>query len=375
MKRVLRFIKEEVVLTIALVLAVISMFWVIPDKAYLGYIDFHTLAVLFSLMCVMSGLQRMGVFQWIAEALLSRVKGSLPLIIILMLLCFFFSMFITNDVALITFVPFTFIVIKHVGEEQRKKLMVPVVVMQTIAANMGCMMTPIGSPQNLYLYGRAGLSLGEFMLLLFPYVAFSLLLLLGWAWIYGRKNSVPLKISFEESTDLKGRGKALWVYMILFLLCLLTVLRAVPYIWTLIIVLAAIVILDKGVLLKVDYALLITFAGFFIFIGNMGRIPAFCSFLQGLMAGHETFTTIAACQVMSNVPATILLSSFTENFRELVVGANIGGLGTLIASMASVISFKFIAHEEPDGKGKYFLYFTVANVCFLAALVILYILI
>lgn len=375
MKRVLRFIKEEVVLTIALVLAVISMFWVIPDKAYLGYIDFHTLAVLFSLMCVMSGLQRMGVFQWIAEALLSRVKGSLPLIIILMLLCFFFSMFITNDVALITFVPFTFIVIKHVGEEQRKKLMVPVVVMQTIAANMGCMMTPIGSPQNLYLYGRAGLSLGEFMLLLFPYVAFSLLLLLGWAWIYGRKNSVPLKISFEESTDLKGRGKALWVYMILFLLCLLTVLRAVPYIWTLIIVLAAIVILDKGVLLKVDYALLITFAGFFIFIGNMGRIPAFCSFLQGLMAGHETFATIAACQVMSNVPATILLSSFTENFRELVVGANIGGLGTLIASMASVISFKFIAHEEPESKGKYFLYFTVANVCFLAALVILYILI
>ncbi len=375
MKRVLRFIKEEVVLTIALVLAVISMFWVIPDKAYLGYIDFHTLAVLFSLMCVMSGLQRMGVFQWIAEALLSRVKGSLPLIIILMLLCFFFSMFITNDVALITFVPFTFIVIKHVGEEQRKKLMVPVVVMQTIAANMGCMMTPIGSPQNLYLYGRAGLSLREFMLLLFPYVAFSLLLLLGWAWIYGRKNSVPLKISFEESTDLKGKGKALWVYMILFLLCLLTVVHVVYYVWTVVIVVAVILVLDRRVLLKVDYGLLVTFVGLFVFNGNMGRIPAFCNILQNLMANHVAFTAIAASQVMSNVPASILLSGFTENFRELIVGANLGGLGTLIASMASVISFKYIVREEGRNKGKYFLYFTVANVCFLAALVILYILI
>lgn len=375
MKRVVRFIKEEIVLTIALILAGISMFWVMPDKEYLSYIDFHTLAILFSLMCVMAGLQRIGVFQWIAEALLGKVKGSGQLTIILMLLCFFFSMFITNDVALITFVPFTFTVLRLVGDEQREKLLVPIVVMQTIGANMGCMLTPIGSPQNLYLYGRAGLSIGDFVLLMLPYTLLSLVLLLAWAWLCGRKNNVPLKINFEKRTDLRGKGKALAVYLILFLLCLLAVVRVMSYVWTLVIVAAVILVLDKRVLLKVDYGLLITFVGFFIFIGNMGRIPAFCNMLQGFMAGHETYTAIVASQVMSNVPATILLSGFTENFKKLIVGVNLGGLGTLIASMASVISFKFVVREEGKSKGKYFLHFTVANVCFLAALMILYILI
>lgn len=374
MKRVVRFIKEEIVLTIALILAVISMFWVTPDREYLSYIDFHTLAILFSLMCVMAGLQRIGVFQWIAEALLGKVRGSGQLTIILVLLCFFFSMFITNDVSLITFVPFTFIVLRLVGEEQRKKLLVPIVVMQTIAANMGSMLTPIGSPHNLYLYGHAGLAIGEFMLLMLPYAAFSLALLLAWAWLCGHKNNVPLKISFEQRTDLRGKGKALAAYLILFLLCLLSVIRVVPYAWTIAIVAAVILILDRGVLLRIDYGLLITFVGFFIFIGNMGRIPAFCSILEKLMANHVAFTTIVASQVMSNVPAAILLSGFTENFKELIVGANLGGLGTLIASMASVISFKLVVREEGKSRGIYFLHFTVANVCFLASLMILYIL-
>lgn len=375
MKRAILFLKEETVLVIALLLAVISMFFVPPDKQYISYIDFHTLAILFSLMCVMAGLQRIGVFQWIAEALLGKVKGSGQLTIILVLLCFFFSMFITNDVSLITFVPFTFIVLKLAGEQQREKLLVPIVVMQTIAANMGSMLTPIGSPHNLYLYGHAGITIGDFMQLMLPYAAFALVLLLVWAWLCGHKNNVPLKISFEQRTDLKGKGKALTAYLILFLLCLLAVVHVVYYVWTVVIVVAVILVLDRRVLLKVDYGLLVTFVGLFVFIGNMGKIPAFCNILQNLMANHVAFTAIAASQVMSNVPASILLSGFTENFRELIVGANLGGLGTLIASMASVISFKYIVREEGRNKGKYFLYFTVANICFLAALVILYILI
>lgn len=375
MKKIIHFIKEEIVLTIALILAVISMFWVTPDKEYLNYIDFHTLAILFSLMCVMAGLQRIGVFQWIAEALLVKVKGSGQLPVILMLLCFFFSMFITNDVSLITFVPFTFIVLKLVGEEQRDRLLVPIVVMQTIAANMGSMLTPVGSPHNLYLYGHAGLAIGDFMLLMLPYALASLVLLLAWAWLYGHRNNVALQISFEKRTDLKGKGKVLAAYLILFLLCLLAVVHVISYVWAFIIVFAVILVMDRKVLLKVDYGLLATFVGFFIFIGNMGRIPAFCNMLQKLMENHVTFTAIVASQVMSNVPAAILLSGFTENFRELIVGVNLGGLGTLIASMASVISFKLVVREEGKNKGKYFWYFTVSNICFLVVLVILYILI
>ncbi len=375
MKKVIHFIKEEIVLTIALIMAVISMFWVTPDKEYLNYIDFHTLAILFSLMCVMAGLQRIGVFQWIAEALLVKVKGSGQLPVILMLLCFFFSMFITNDVSLITFVPFTFIVLKLVGEEQRDRLLIPIVVMQTIAANMGSMLTPVGSPHNLYLYGHAGLGIGDFMLLMLPYVLASLVLLLAWAWLYGHRNNVALQISFEKRTDLKGKGKELAAYLILFLLCLLAVVHVISYVWVFIIVFAVILVVDRRVLLKVDYGLLATFVGFFIFIGNMGRISAFCNMLQKLMENHVTFTAIVASQVMSNVPAAILLSGFTENFRELIVGANLGGLGTLIASMASVISFKLMVREEGKNKGKYFWYFTVSNICFLVVLVILYILI
>ncbi len=373
MKKISSFVKEEIVLTIAVLLAVISMFFVTPDKDYIGYIDFHTLAILFCLMAVMGGLQSLGVFQWIAEKLLGKVKGSSKLVFILVLLCFFFSMFITNDVALITFVPFTFTVLKLAGEELKERLLVPLVVMQTIAANMGCMLTPIGSPQNLYLYGYADFSLGEFLGIMLPYTTLSLVLLLIWAWIIGHKNNKSLEISFEENTSLQGKGKSVGIYIVLFLLCLAAVVHMISDIWVLVLVTVVVFFLDKKVLCKVDYGLLITFIGFFVFIGNMGRIPAFCQLLQKLLEGQEVFTTVIACQIMSNVPAAILLSNFVSNIKELVIGANLGGLGTLIASMASVISFKYVVKEDGRKKGKYFIYFTCSNICFLIALVILYI--
>lgn len=377
MKSILRFCKEEAVLCVALLLAVVSSFIVLPDREYISYIDFHTLAILFCLMCVMAGLQKIGVFRWIAEGLLKRVKYSIQLVLLLVLLCFVFSMVITNDVALITFVPFTFTMLGLLDEKQRKQLVIPIVVMQTVAANLGSMLTPIGNPQNLYLYGKAGLSVGEFVWVMLPYTLFSLLLILVCCYVIYRMSGEQksrLEITFNGQTTLEGKKIPLAVYLILFVLCLLSVAHMISYGVMLLVVTAVIIGMDRKVLLQVDYSLLFTFIGFFIFIGNMGRIPAFSAFLQGIVEGNEVYTGIAASQVISNVPAALLLSGFTDKYEALLIGVNLGGLGTLIASMASLISYKLLAKEESSRKGEYLKYFTAVNICFLVPLVVLYIL-
>lgn len=377
MNKLMHFFKEEAVLCVALLLAVVSSLIVLPDREYISYIDFRTLAILFCLMCVMAGLQQIGVFQWIAEGLLKRVKLSIQLVLLLVMLCFVFSMVITNDVALITFVPFTFTMLNLVDEKQKKQLVIPIVVMQTVAANLGSMLTPIGNPQNLYLYGKAGLSVGEFVWIMLPYTLFSLLLILVCCWIIhgiSCDKKSKLEITFDGQTTLEGKKGTLAVYLILFALCLLSVAHVIPYGIMLIVVTAAIVVMNRRVLLQVDYSLLLTFVGFFIFIGNMGRIPAFSSFLQGIVEGNEVYTGIVASQVISNVPAALLLSGFTDKYEALLIGVNLGGLGTLIASMASLISYKLLAKEESHRKGEYLKYFTVVNICFLVLLVVLYML-
>ncbi len=366
-KKWIAFAKKETVLCAALALALISSCLVLPDRKYLEYIDFRTLAILFGLMSVMGGLQKAGVFRYIAEGMLKKVGDVRQLVLILVFLCFFFSMAITNDVALITFVPFTFTVLKLL--DQADRLLIPVVVMQTIAANLGSMLTPIGNPQNLYLYGKAGMSVGEFLLLMFPFTAVSFLLLMAWCLCQGKKKGT-LKVTFGETADLNGERGKIFVYMILFAVCLLTVAHILPYGVMLIIVAAAVAVMDRQVLARVDYSLLLTFVGFFIFIGNMGRIEAFRRFLEGIILGHEVATAVISSQVISNVPAALLLSGFSDNFRALIVGTNLGGLGTLIASMASLISFKFIAKENKSLRGRYLGYFAVVNIVFLAILML-----
>lgn len=376
-KKCIDFVKKEAVLSIAVVLALVSCVVVLPDREYLGYIDFRTLGILFCLMAVMAGLQKIGVFSRIAHGLLQRVKSVRMLILILVMLCFFFSMVITNDVALITFVPLTFIVLRMMGEELMKKLAVPVVVMQTIAANLGSMLTPIGNPQNLYLYGKSGMGLGEFVLLMLPYTVIALVLLVLWCLRQENEKIEGLKMVPEgENGVIKGRvgsaeGKGsftLAVYLILFALCILTVARVLPYGVTLAIVIVVVFLLDRTVLAKVDYGLLMTFVGFFVFIGNMGRIPAFREFLESMIVGNEVLTAVLSSQVISNVPAALLLSGFTQDYEALIVGTNLGGLGTLIASMASLISFKYLGKEDKGAKKKYLVYFTVANLAFLVVL-------
>lgn len=375
MKRILAFFKKETVLCVSFILAVVSMFIVPPDKEYWGYIDFRTLAILFCLMSVMAGFQKAGVFDWIAKKLLGHVKSGRGLILTLVLLCFFSGMFITNDVALITFVPFTFIVLSMLGDEQKDRLALPVVVMQTIAANLGSMLTPVGNPQNLYLYGRAGLSIREFLMLMLPYTLLSLALLVVWSLIQGRACPQTLESGEASVQDNLPHGKkavySLVVYLMLFLLCLLAVGHILPWQAALVAVIIMIFVTDRQVFARVDYFLLLTFTGFFVFVGNVGRIPAFRDFLQDMIAGREVYTAIIVSQIISNVPAALLLSGFTENFEGLIVGTNLGGLGTLIASMASLISYKYVAKETTGCKSKYIVLFTVGNIVFLAALVLL----
>ena len=364
-----QFIQQETVLTVAAVLAVLSMFFVPPDAQYAGYIDFRTLSTLFSLMSVMAGLRRQGVFDRLGRALLARTRNTLQLVLVLVGLCFFGSMLITNDVSLLTFIPFTFVVLNRLGSDAHRSLLIPVVCMQTIAANLGSMLTPIGNPQNLYLYGKSGMSMGAFVRLMLPYTLVSLVLLLVWAAITCRKSSVVLSAgSLSAQPDAPHNRNVILLDLILFAVCLLSVIRVLPYGVAFAAVLVCTLCADRGTLRAVDYSLLLTFVAFFIFIGNLGRIPAFSGWLQELLTGREVLVAVLASQITSNVPAALLLSGFTAKTESLIIGTNLGGLGTLIASMASLISYRQIARELPQEKGRYFGLFTLSNLVFLAIL-------
>lgn len=394
MRHIKNFFKKETVLSIAVLLAVISVFLVLPDRQYLDYIDFRTLGILFSLMAVVAGLRELGLFDWFAGRLLQRVHGIGAIATVLILLCFFSSMLITNDVSLITCVPFTIVLTHKMPTIITEKWLLRIVVMQTIAANLGSMMTPIGNPQNLYLYGRTEMSVVDFVKLLLPYTVAALVLLLGWIAICAWRDRSQAVVDPDDRTE-NQRDKLTAVkndagnkqitgndiqnfqldwkligYVMLFVFSLLVVARIIPYGILVGVVLIYIVLYDRKILGKVDYSLLATFVALFIFIGNIGRIGAFHDWLQRIITGREVITSVLASQVMSNVPAAILLSGFTENIQALIIGTNLGGLGTLIASMASLISFKYIARENATLRGRYFLSFTIANVVFLVVMLI-----
>lgn len=277
--------QKEPVLSIAACLALVSSCFTLPDAEYLGYIDFRTLAILFSLMTVMAGLRGQGVFDRLGRALLSHTRTTLQLTAVLVGLCFFSSMVITNDVSLLTFVPFTFVVVNSLDASVRDKLLLPIVCMQTIAANLGSMLTPLGNPQNLYLYGKSGMDIGSFVLLMLPYSILSLALLALWAVGLCRRGA---KISMAHSVAAASPNKALVsLYSILFVLCLLAVLRVLPYGIAFAAVLACVLLTDRDTLRRVDYSLILTFVALFIFIGNLGRFAAFSGWLQHILTGHE----------------------------------------------------------------------------------------
>ncbi len=381
------FFKKETVCCIAFLLAVVSMFFIPPSVNYFSYIDFRVLALLFSLMAVVRGFSSIGVFTRLGTMLLTHVHSLRMLSALFIFLCFFFSMLITNDVALITFVPFTILVLSMA---EQKKFLIPVIVLETIAANLGSMLTPLGNPQNLYLYTISGLSIGAFVRIMLPYSFVSAILLLifilflpkdtvSTATAANTANSTNTVTASNTSNIICEAVKArknprilFTAYLILFLLCLLTVLHILPYQIMFLLVLTGFLLLDYRVLKDVDYFLLLTFLCFFIFIGNMKQISLVHELISKLLVHHEVLMGIGASQIISNVlSAAILLSGFTDDYSALLIGVNLGGLGTLIASLASLISFKFYANSNGSDTRRFLGIFTLYNVIFLGVLFVL----
>lgn len=384
--KVKELFQKETVCCIAFLLAVISMCFVVPSKNYISYIDFRVLALLFCLMAVVRGFSSIGVFTRLGTMLLTHVHSLRMLSALFIFLCFFFSMLITNDVALITFVPFTILVLSMA---EQKKFLIPVIVLETIAANLGSMLTPLGNPQNLYLYTISGLSIGAFVQIMLPYSFVSAILLLIFILFFPKDTvSTATAANTANSTNtvtasntsnviceaVKARKNSrilFTAYLILFLLCLLTVLHILPYQIMFLLVLTGFLLLDYRVLKDVDYFLLLTFLCFFIFIGNMKQISLVHELISKLLVHHEVLMGIGASQIISNVPAAILLSGFTDDYSALLIGVNLGGLGTLIASLASLISFKFYTNSEGSDTKRFLGIFTLYNVIFLGVLFVL----
>lgn len=366
MEKIKTFFRRETVFCISFLLAVLSALAVRPDRAYLSYPDYRTLALLFCLMIIVAGFQSLGVFSLLGQTLLKRADSLRRMSVFLVLLCFFCSMVITNDVTLITFVPFTVLVFRMVKMEDK---VLKLIVLETIAANLGSMATPIGNPQNLYLYSASGLSTSQFVFAVIPYAGLSLILLLAVLLI--QKNE-PLADTAEEISQTKEpegkRMTAVLPYLCLLLLCLLVVFRILPFLPVLICVGAAVLFINRRLYASVDYFLLLTFLCFFVFIGNVKRMPGISGLLFSLVDGRELWAGILTSQVISNVPAAILLSGFTDNFAALLTAVNLGGLGTLIASLASLISFQSYTRAYPEKKGAFMKVFTVWNLTFLVLL-------
>lgn len=354
-------IKKEPVLSFAILFAILSMFFVFPSAEYIEYIDFRTLELLLCFMLVVAGFQDIGAFSYLGIYLLSKTKNTRQLSGILIFLCFFTSMLITNDVALLTFVPFSILLLKMTHQED---LLIPVIVLQTIGANLGSMLTPIGNPQNLYLYSLYEIPMGTFLLTMLPITLAAGILLLFFIL------RIPAKDYTLESLTLpeKPKGSLLVFYSLAFILCLSCVLHVISGHVMLLLIVVFFLIVNRSLLLKADYKLLLTFVAFFIFIGNMERIPFISNTLSQLIEQRELLVGVLLSQVISNVPAAILLSGFTSEVPQLLYGVNIGGLGTLIASLASVISYGFYNKPENRQSGSYMKTFTLYNLIFLAAL-------
>lgn len=365
-RKIVNFAKKETVLFAAVLLAFGSMVCVPPDMQYLSYIDYRVLALLFCLMTVMEGFKSTGFFAAVAGKLLEKVKTFRQLYLVLVFLCFFTSMWITNDVALLTFVPFTVLVLRMTGLEQE---MIPVIVLQTIAANLGSMTTPVGNPQNLYLYSISGMGIGAFLQIMGPLTLISAGLIFLICLIH---KDFPIRQGMlgKEIVGVRKAGEN-QVLAVLFFISLLSVFRILSWQLLLLIVLVSCMGIkafckEKYLPLEADFGLLLTFVAFFIFIGNMGRICAVREVLSQVLNGRELLISFLCSQMISNVPAAILLSGFTQEYRGLLQGVNIGGLGTLIASLASLISYKFFAAESEQTpaagtRGRYMLTFTIWN--------------
>ena len=357
----LPFLKKNVVLCVAIAAALITSFIIPPDKAYLDYFDWKTLTCLFCVLAVVCAVKNIRFFFFLAQKIVKAFKTTRACVLALTYVTFIGSMLIANDMALLTFLPLGYLVLSTTG---KKKYMAFTFIMQNIAANLGGMLTPFGNPQNLYLYTKFNIPTGEFVATMLPPFCISVALI-TLCCLFVKKEK--LELADEEISLPKGRTIA---YLLLFALSIIIVFRVIPFIVGLIVIPSALLFLDRKALKDVDYGLLFTFVAFFIFAGNMARIPAVRALFEDLLSKNTLVFSALSCQVISNVPSAILLSQFTGNWQPLLVGVNIGGVGTLIASLASLITFREYTSKTKESAGKYILLFSAFNFAFLILLTI-----
>ena len=356
------FLRKNVVMVVALAAAVVTCFIVPPDRAYLDYFDVKTLTCLFCVLAVVCALKNIRFFYILAKKIVQKFRNARMAILVLVYITFIGSMLIANDMALLTFLPLGYLVLSSTGKQ---KYMAFTFVIQNIAANLGGMLTPFGNPQNLYLYTKFAIPTLEFMqIMLLPFTV-SVVLITVCCLVFVKAE--PLQVADERVTLPVGRTV---IYLLLFALAIAIVFRGIPYWLGLIIIPCVLLFMDRQALKQVDYPLLLTFVFFFIFAGNMARIDLVRGLFSGLMEKSTLLFSILSCQMISNVPSAILLSQFTENYRDLLLGVNIGGVGSLIASLASLITFREYTAHNPGKDGYYLRTFTLLNLLFLVVLVV-----
>ena len=353
----LPFLKKNVVLCVAIAAALITSFIIPPDKAYLDYFDWKTLTCLFCVLAVVCAFKNIRFFFFLAQKIVKAFKNTRACVLALTYVTFIGSMLIANDMALLTFLPLGYLVLSTTG---KKKYMAFTFIMQNIAANLGGMLTPFGNPQNLYLYTKFKIPTGEFIATMLPPFLVSVALITLCCLIFVKKESLEI----EEEKILLPKGKTI-IYSLLFILSIVIVFRVIPFWIGLIVIPAFLLFMDRQALKNVDYCLLLTFVAFFIFAGNMARISTVKELLDGFMQKNALLVSTLSCQGISNVPSAILLSQFTSNYKALLLGVNIGGVGTLISSLASLITFREYVKHDHGGSKRYILLFSAYNFAFL----------
>jgi Na+/H+ antiporter NhaD/arsenite permease-like protein len=356
-------VKKNAVLCIAIVCALVTAFIVPPDKKYLEYFDWKTLTCLFCTLAVVCTLRNIRFFYALAKQIVKIFKSRRACILALVYITFIGSMLIANDMALLTFLPLGYLVLTTTGKQ---KYMAFTFIMQNIAANLGGMLTPFGNPQNLYLYTKFNIPTGEFMsIMAFPF-AVSIALITLCCFIFVKPEPLTLQDEKIKLNPLKTV-----VCLLLFALSIIIVFRVIPYWVGLIVIPIALLIMDRKALQMVDYPLLLTFVFFFIFAGNMSRIEGVRNLFSALLEKSTLLFSVISCQCISNVPSAILLSQFTGDYKHLLLGVNIGGVGTLIASLASLITFREYVKHNPKKGGRYLAIFSAFNFGFLIILTLL----
>ena len=356
----LHFLAKNTVMVVAMAAALVTCLIVPPDREYLGYFDIKTLTCLFCVLAVVCALKNIRFFYTLAQKIVASCRNARLSILVLVYITFIGSMLIANDMALLTFLPLGYLVLGTTG---KTKYMAFTFIMQNIAANLGGMLTPFGNPQNLYLYTKFQIPAGEFMTIMAIPFALSVLLITICCLIFVKPEPMVLNQAIQ-----KLPLKRTVLYLALFALAIAIVFRGIPYWIGLIVIPTVLIFADRKALKAVDYPLLLTFVFFFIFSGNMARIGVVRELFSWLMEKSTLLFSTLSCQVISNVPSAILLSQFTENYRDLLIGVNIGGVGTLIASLASLITFREYTNHAPEKSKSYILLFSAFNFAFLIIL-------